>query len=1180
MEAVPRLYMISFPLKTSQQSPDFTTKINHYIQNTYDQDPINYSDDLSMLLALRETSTGPTINVEGCSILKRYFCQLHALKSRFPMTENGSATLEFSWNHVFNPSICFNMSDITLEIASVLYNIGALHCSLGSAQNRTSDDEALKMACTHFQCAAWAFQELNENYPLKFRPDLSSDLLQYMYQLSLAQAQECILEKSMIDNRKALIIAKVSAKISEYYNAAMNALVNFATVESSIGETVGMKRYKMWSKYCMFKKTYYECVTSLFQGQHAEDQQQMGFRVSYYQIAFNKLEEAINQSKNFDDPEQVQEALTFTMDVVAAKWKASKTENELIYHEKVPLPEEENQQLEKLKGASLVKSIGFSVVDPEISGPLLFADLIPTLYQKASSMYREEKNRLLKNTNELIEKANDELSIFSSSLQLDCLDKSIWKVQTPQSLVNSCAAFQANPEKLSNLSDIMSKLSSINQDIKKMLSEINNCLKTEEIEDQIYQDSVGQPYNSIVITELKREANKYEEAHNKAEESNETLHKALDMHINNLNLMNISLVELEKHLPPMCTPDTLDESDKKKFNQLQTIVNKLCEMQTQRTMLASRLHKAIEEDDLSLVQVTQSQNDLSTLFNQQISVKYANLINLIKQNISAQPAIIEAVRLAYMDAAFVRKLFVSSAEKRREKITSLIDSFNCVEDLIEKSSKGLEFYNKLSINVSKLLQRVKGTCQVQTEERDQIIMNSSINMDSKPKIQNTQTSDTTNYYQPDTINNEKDTSVSLDSYYNGVRRPSPLGSEQAITGYNHPKEFLYNNISTQLNNLNLNNESFNIGNQGVQNSQPNNFCQPSNNNLLQQGILPKMTGSIHMVNTTPNSSLSVSNHSNYSPIVQNQPASYSYPYQISMGFQHQQNNLPQVIYSKNPLDCYSNNMTLPKITQTQSSGVNYLTNTLCYNSNIPILSKSSLNQSLAINCPTNIPAYQPNTSITAGSTNLRYGNSYSIQSGHLLQNNINNTNNLSQLSSSNVSNLHCFNYKYNSNSNTSLYNQTNSTPISIQGNQTIVNTSSTAPSDMSLQQQLPVYCIAPKEINMANYNQLSNNSSIQSHQNQYASGITGSNYYQNPSNTNVTNTYYSVPPNSYYQNYTTNNLTEFGSMPNGQNFSTNNIQNSSSTTSLLDDTDSHMIHAPPPLILPQKVSSITKTQNN
>ena len=57
-----------------------------------------------------------------------------------------------------------------------------------------------------------------------------------------AQAQECILEKSMTDNRKSSITAKVSAQIVDYYKLAMKSLD-----ASNTSMYIGSKKTKVMS---------------------------------------------------------------------------------------------------------------------------------------------------------------------------------------------------------------------------------------------------------------------------------------------------------------------------------------------------------------------------------------------------------------------------------------------------------------------------------------------------------------------------------------------------------------------------------------------------------------------------------------------------------------------------------------------------------------------------------------------------------------------------------------------------------------------------------------------------------------------------------------------------------------------------------------------------------------------
>ena len=130
----------------------------------------------------------------------------------------------FPWVEIYS-GVTFTYCQLDYELASVLYNIGALHTQIGNSQDRT-DSDGLKLACTHFQCAAWAFQSIREKYKTESSTDLSPDLLQFLSQICLAQAQECILEKSILDHRKPAIIAKVCAQVYMYYETAWSKILS------------------------------------------------------------------------------------------------------------------------------------------------------------------------------------------------------------------------------------------------------------------------------------------------------------------------------------------------------------------------------------------------------------------------------------------------------------------------------------------------------------------------------------------------------------------------------------------------------------------------------------------------------------------------------------------------------------------------------------------------------------------------------------------------------------------------------------------------------------------------------------------------------------------------------------------------------------------------------------------
>ena len=56
----------------------------------------------------------------------------------------------------------------------------------------------------------------------------------------------------------------------------------------------------MWLNYLKFKKPYFECLTSLFMGMVAEEEEKMGERVAHFELAAEKFKTALSHFKPFD----------------------------------------------------------------------------------------------------------------------------------------------------------------------------------------------------------------------------------------------------------------------------------------------------------------------------------------------------------------------------------------------------------------------------------------------------------------------------------------------------------------------------------------------------------------------------------------------------------------------------------------------------------------------------------------------------------------------------------------------------------------------------------------------------------------------------------------------------------------------------------------------------------------
>jgi len=121
--------------------------------------------------------------------------------------------------------------------------------------------------------------------------------------------------------------------------------------------------------------------------------------------------------------------LNFVLDVITGKATAAQKDNEFIYHEKVPPVE---AIAETIKGVALVKPIVLKIDDPGVSGPDIFARLVPMEAHEASSLYSEEKAKLLRLYSQKIEEKDQNLQKYLLAIQLETLQVHEGQMQLPQ----------------------------------------------------------------------------------------------------------------------------------------------------------------------------------------------------------------------------------------------------------------------------------------------------------------------------------------------------------------------------------------------------------------------------------------------------------------------------------------------------------------------------------------------------------------------------------------------------------------------------------------------------------------------------------------------------------------------------------------------------------------------------
>ncbi|RMB93826.1 hypothetical protein DUI87_29703 [Hirundo rustica rustica] len=675
MEAVPRMPMIWLDLKEAGEFA-FNAAVKKFVLKNYGENPESYNEELRKLELLRQSAVSVPRDFEGCSTLRKYLGQLHFLQSRIPMGGGQDAAVPVTWTEIFSGKAVTH-EDIKYEQACVLYNLGALHSMLGAMDKRVSE-EGMKVSCTHFQCAAGAFTYLRDHFPHSYSVDMSHQILSLNINLMLGQAQECLLEKSMLDNRKSFLVARISAQVVDYYKEACRALENSETA-SLLG-----KIQKDWKKLVQMKIYYFAAVAHLHMGKQAEEQQKFGERVIYFQSALDKLNEAIKLAKG--QPESVQEALRFTMDVIGGKYNAAKKDNDFIYHEAVPALD----ALQSVKGAPLVKALPVNPTDPAVTGPDIFAKLVPMAAHEASSLYSEEKAKLLRDVMAKIEAKNEVLDQFMDSMQLDpeTVDNLDMYNHIPPVLMEKCAALSVRPDTVRNLVQSMQVLSGVFTDVEASLKEIRDLLEEDEAQERKLQELLGRvppaPASPPGLAEVSKECSKYLELHEKASFTNTELHRAMNLHLGNLRLLGGPLEQVRAALPA----PALSEEDKQVLQNLKRILAKVQEMRDQRLSLEQQLREMIQKDDITSSLVTADRSEMKQkLFEEQLK-KYDQLKVYLEQNLAAQENVLKALTDANVKYAAVRKALAEVEHKWNTTVQTLVASYEAYEDLMKKSQEG------------------------------------------------------------------------------------------------------------------------------------------------------------------------------------------------------------------------------------------------------------------------------------------------------------------------------------------------------------------------------------------------------------------------------------------------------------------------------------------------------------
>ncbi|KAG0145295.1 hypothetical protein CROQUDRAFT_45980 [Cronartium quercuum f. sp. fusiforme G11] len=415
------------PLK-STSDVSYAQSIRQTITQTYQESPDTYKDEILALDRCRQDalrgSAGSDVTA-GRDLLYKYFGQLELLELRFP-----EVRVPFPWKDAFTGKEISQLS-LAYEKASVIFNIAATLSSLAAQQNRTST-EGIRRAFHNFRCAAGMFTYINDNFLHAPSTDLSREVVKVLVQLMIAQATEVFVERMTEEKEKKPfgLRARVSTQAAFLYGSVLEDVKDLAS--KGIFD-------RSWTWLCKHK--YFVSLAQYQRAQADSAASKHGAALTRLQIAETAAKEAHRFATSFSAAfvNISSGVITLPSDAAVSLVELTKThltlcteartseqrDNDLIYHEAQP----SEAALPPIEKSSVGEPIPIQEVygAPEVQkvvGQDIFIRLVPLSVHQSSSLYSEEKAKLVRTDGEKCELADTELTTTLEFLGLPAsLDK-------------------------------------------------------------------------------------------------------------------------------------------------------------------------------------------------------------------------------------------------------------------------------------------------------------------------------------------------------------------------------------------------------------------------------------------------------------------------------------------------------------------------------------------------------------------------------------------------------------------------------------------------------------------------------------------------------------------------------------------------------------------------------------
>ncbi|OJT11438.1 pH-response regulator protein palA/RIM20 [Trametes pubescens] len=644
--------------------------------------------------------------------------------------------LEISYATAFDGStLPQTLPNLVYERAAVLYNLAALYSQLGSAEDR-STPQGLKQAIKFYQNAAGALNYLHDSVLPQLHASLGPEdppielgnaFVKSLEFLMLAQAQECVWQRAVMDSYKNGLIAKLAQKVASFYGSA-------AKYVKDASPSIKHVFPSNWVSHLETKEFHFLAAAQYRKSREDLEAHRYGHELARLFEAQTLAKKGYDIGRRGGVAQPVQQDIKSLLDNVQKNVSRAERDNDLIYHQDIPPASALPPITEVVMAQPLVDT---GLQDPKsVVGKdgVIFGELLGWGARLAIEIYNDRRRNWI--TEEIQDRArvlDDALLSARERLNLpaalDALDRPIG---LPPSLVKKAeeVRLESGPERIDTY---IRDVQALAQHVSSLLDEAMDILDQEADEDEALRDSAGAITERAPSLEANRDLvakeQQYRTVLEQATESDALVRKKWEEWEDSIAQLTWPEDELELSIPSS-TVDlarrvgaTGTDPTRTHARALRTLLEQLEDLSKARAELVARVDRMTASDD-----ITQRVARAASAMEQWVNVQPAMFEDILDEELSKydrfrvqledngqkQEAFLQSLQERH--TLFIQSRKEDAAVKERELALQSLDlAYHKYREIVRNLEEGQKFYNEFSA----LLSEFRALCKDYAAARGQ-----------------------------------------------------------------------------------------------------------------------------------------------------------------------------------------------------------------------------------------------------------------------------------------------------------------------------------------------------------------------------------------------------------------------------------------------------------------------------